>query len=561
MEEDLAQERLQNALVTTYLANLVFLKEYDNNLYQRIDSLSKEIESNRYEERYFLEFLKENGEFDIYDNKHNKYLYNKNAKKYNNQAIDSINFDSKGLFINLQTYHFSAHEKYDKSKIEINNPSDSMKLVINDIQEFVDVLKDNVSTAKSRRIKNIDKFIFIGTLLSRHMIGIVNKTKAKYYFVCERDLEIFRLSLFVFDYTLLTEKEGTVVFSIMDDKHTFQSKFRLFHQNNSQYNHTLKYFSTNHNVEEYFDLVFDGLVSNSPYSFDYHRILRNVVQLSFDRINNRNILCSKLKKSEDKSFLKSKPVLYIGAGPSFMDNIDWIKENQNLFIIVAMGATFERLLDYGIRVDIIASIDPSYEIIEELQFNDTSVSKIDKQLLLLSINTHKKIEDKFKKDNIFEFLIMKNLHKEAELQSGYSVGETITTLLLQLGADELYIVGLDFSINQNTGKTHAEGTKSATKSFDLNNIKSSLDRDSFSLHDDLFKVKGNNNNEVYTNRLYNMSLNTLSETLELPRFKNKKIYNLSKTGAYIKNTKIFDLDLFKATSASPIIAVNGFFIS
>ena len=34
MEEDLAQERLQNALVTTYLANLVFLKEYDNNLYQ-----------------------------------------------------------------------------------------------------------------------------------------------------------------------------------------------------------------------------------------------------------------------------------------------------------------------------------------------------------------------------------------------------------------------------------------------------------------------------------------------------------------------------------------------
>ncbi|WP_252981538.1 hypothetical protein [Aliarcobacter butzleri] len=75
-----AQIQLQNALTTTFLANLVFLSEYDRDLYDRVDELSRMIENGTYQEKYALEFLMENGEFDIYDIVNDKYLYNKNPK-------------------------------------------------------------------------------------------------------------------------------------------------------------------------------------------------------------------------------------------------------------------------------------------------------------------------------------------------------------------------------------------------------------------------------------------------------------------------------------------------
>ena len=40
----ITEEQLQDALTTTFLANLVFLQEYDNELFQRIDGLSKKIQ-------------------------------------------------------------------------------------------------------------------------------------------------------------------------------------------------------------------------------------------------------------------------------------------------------------------------------------------------------------------------------------------------------------------------------------------------------------------------------------------------------------------------------------
>ena len=128
------QETLQNALTVTFLANLAFLSEYDNNLYQRIEGLSQEINLGNYKQRYHLEFVENDGDFDIYDNLMNKYLYNNKPKRFNNQAFNSINFDTKGQFITLDQYYYSSHPFYETNEFEINNSLDSMKLVLNDLQ-------------------------------------------------------------------------------------------------------------------------------------------------------------------------------------------------------------------------------------------------------------------------------------------------------------------------------------------------------------------------------------------------------------------------------------------
>ena len=99
--------QLQNALTTTFLANLVFLSEYDNELYHRIDELSRMIEKGSYQEKYTLDFIQENGEFDIYDIENDLYIYNKKAKEINSKAVSSINFNTKGSFSIIEHSYFA----------------------------------------------------------------------------------------------------------------------------------------------------------------------------------------------------------------------------------------------------------------------------------------------------------------------------------------------------------------------------------------------------------------------------------------------------------------------
>ena len=96
-----AEQQLQNAVTTTFLANLSFLSEYDNNLYQRVDELSRMINNGTYIEKYTLEFIMENGDFDLYDKVNDKYLYKRNPKKINDDLVKQIQFDKKNSIFNI----------------------------------------------------------------------------------------------------------------------------------------------------------------------------------------------------------------------------------------------------------------------------------------------------------------------------------------------------------------------------------------------------------------------------------------------------------------------------
>ena len=108
MEE--AQLELQNALTTTFLANLAFLSEYDNELYHRVDELSRIIENGTYKERYALEFNMQDGDFDIYDIVNDKYLYNKSPKKFNDNLVRKSEQYEGNYILNLPE-HFSPIHK------------------------------------------------------------------------------------------------------------------------------------------------------------------------------------------------------------------------------------------------------------------------------------------------------------------------------------------------------------------------------------------------------------------------------------------------------------------
>ena len=265
-----AQIQLQNALTTTFLANLVFLSEYDRDLYHRVDELSRMIGNGTYQEKYALEFLMENGEFDIYDIINDKYLYNKKPKKINNELVKKVNLDSKNSIINFSEYYsFNNTMNIEKDYFDLNYLEELSSITINDAQEYKNIVGKAVLANKS--LKEIRKFIFFGTLLGRHIPRIAEKINASAYLVLERNLEIFRLSLFTVDYTILGNKG--VIFSIMDNLKDEEQKINKFLNINLLDNNIIKISSTNINIDRYIDNVLSISSTLSPESYDYNRML------------------------------------------------------------------------------------------------------------------------------------------------------------------------------------------------------------------------------------------------------------------------------------------------
>ena len=536
-----AQIQLQNALTTTFLANLAFLSEYDNELYHRIDELSRMIENETYKEKYALDFIIEDGDFDIYDIVNDKYLYNKTPKKFNNKAMSQINFDTKGSFSIIDPYYISNNKFLEDEELFKDNLFlEKGFLQKKDLDEFRDILQEDFSNYKHKKLKRIDKLIFIGTLLGRHIPLIAKKTNAKNFFVCEQNLEIFRLSLFVTDYSNLARDGRTAVFSIMEKEFIFNAKGSNFLSNNCYQNGMIKYFTTDFNVSEYFDQIMDSIVSEQTEGFNYYMMLDNVARLTLSRINNYKVIQRELVK-KIKLSLQMKPVLYIGAGPSLDDNLDWIFKNKDKFIIISMAAACKKLISNGIIPDVVGTLDPQYKILNDIHFTDEIIKKLEKSIILASTNTDQRILDKFNQDQLFLYEVLSTINHKSKTENGYSIGEILGTLLINLKVKDIYLIGLDLAINQESGETHISGYETSSK-FDLENIKSSLDKNSFSVRQDLVKVKGNFIPEVYTTRLFNISLNMFSLSCLTLKSSEQNIFNLSKTGSFINGTKPLDIN-------------------
>ena len=245
------EQQLQNALTTTFLANLAFLSEYDNRLYHRVDELSRMIEKGSYNEKYRLEFIMENGDFDIYDIRNDKYLYNKNPKKINDDLIKNVNFDNKNIIFNIEeVFYTNKIPKIDiNNRFNYENLNEFNSLLFNKMQEVSEYLNNpHKNKIRDKKLKEIPKFIFLGTLLGRHIPHIAERVDAEIYLVLERNLEIFRLSLFTVDYTILAKKG--VVFSVMDNYIEEENKILLFINFNSFDNYIFKFCTTGINIDK-----------------------------------------------------------------------------------------------------------------------------------------------------------------------------------------------------------------------------------------------------------------------------------------------------------------------
>jgi hypothetical protein len=79
-------------------------------------------------------------------------------------------------------------------------------------------------TPSDSYMKRVYKAIFIGTGLGLHIQSILEKLQSEVVFIQEKNLELFRLSLFVTDYEEIS-KSRTLFFSILEDEAAEQKTF------------------------------------------------------------------------------------------------------------------------------------------------------------------------------------------------------------------------------------------------------------------------------------------------------------------------------------------------
>lgn len=512
-------EKIEQEASIIFTKNLKFLEDNYNDLFKKVSTLSYALEQKIYQERYFLEYIQEKEEFDIFDNQTEKYIYNKDALLFNEKAVSEATFDMrKSLFLAKDI--FASIKKIDLDSQDSLEKKTFFK-TFDELNEYKTLFPKVIDNKQN----NIDKFVFAGVLLGKHIEKIAKKLKSSIYFIYEANLEIFRLSLFCTKYYDIAKK-ATINFSVMDNNQIVEYKLYSFLMSGFESSYMIKVHSTNYNSDNLLEHITKAYSLINPLNFPHHQVLELLINRGADNASKYNTL----NTGEKKSLLKDTPVLYLAAGPSLAKNLEWIKEKKSNFFIVSIGAAVYTLIKNGVIPNLIISIDSKERVLHH--FPDEITAKLKNIVLLASTMTNQKVLDLFDSKNVFLFETSLQFKKSSVSLGGFAVGEIGLNLILNLGANNIFTIGNDLALNQETGSSHFEGYVHENK------IGLEDKKDTNIIHNDTkVNTKGNFRENVITTVTYVRSLVVYNQIIEKYMKENKEIniYNLS-DGAYINNT-------------------------
>lgn len=392
-----------------------------------------------------------------------------------------------------------------------------------DINEFIHMYRFSESN------KNINKYIFIGTLLGIHINDIDKVVQAKSYLIIEKNIEIFRLSLFMTDYEALG-KDAQLFFCIDYNDSEFKKSIKSFLDFEYQYNTKIQFELSSSKELEILERLSIEIAQNSQMTYPYSEYIVSMQRgyFYFKKANNGILNINQLN-----NFLEKKPVLFLGAGVSVSSYLEWIYLNQDRFIIVCASAILKRLELLGIIPDIILVIDGQKEAV--LSQFEVSSKMYEDSIIFASIKIDTTLFEKLESKKTFYLQDSFELFEDCGILTGVTVGDIGISLLLRFGVQELYLLGFDACISPINNKTHDSLHKSSRK-INLHHQGNSYDNH-------IVRVKGNFRDEVSTFIFYTGMINNISNICTINQ--TSDIYNLS-DGAYFSHTipkKVEDIDV------------------
>ncbi|MDQ1244648.1 MAG: hypothetical protein QG565_988 [Campylobacterota bacterium] len=505
---------IEQKAFNTYQDNLKYFEQFHPYLIEKINILSSAIQNGSYKENYALEY--KDAYFDVLNTNTGNYLYTQNSVEYANTLVKEVNFKKSHNTINGFDSFLKVNDEDLKPQNSINTPLFATANIIHYTQQ---------ATSKDNEMEFITKYIFCGIGLGLHLQPIQNKTKATMLFLYEDNLELFRLSLFVTNYQELASK-SELFFAIADDKRELQVHFEQFYIKGFNNNHYLKYSLFPKTDDEKIKQIKSLILTNEHLAYPYSKRLKFFLKAPEYLIEGYPFL--NFSSMYNNSPLTNRPVLVIASGPSLDRNALWLQKNRDKFFIISVLSSIKKLYNLGIEPDIFAHIDEmslSVNIFDGLDIQNSYKNTI----FILGSGVSRNVVEKLKKENIF-FLDNKGGYKrDFGLIEAASIGEVVYAISLILGANNIYLLGLDLALDPETNRSHsAEHIFSKIISLDDN-------VHDMTLHESAIKTKGNFLQTVYTTPVFMISIIMLEAISNKYLTHGQKVYNLS-NGAYLKGT-------------------------
>ncbi len=516
---------IEEQALQIYQNNLAYFEQKQPRVFEKLASFDNAIANGYYQERYDLEYT-EQGYFDVKERSSGNFLYGSDTHRFAQEMAKSVDMRKvDNIFIISPRHRFTDAflKKAKHEPITSNNLSGVAEII-----DFVDRQIPEDST-----MRRLEKYIFFGIGLGTHIPTIDKKIHSDFYLLVEDDLELFRLSLFVTDYTKIAQK-SELYFVIFEEDRDAKVIMEEFLQDGFMHNHYIKFIHMLHHSESKMRVFHEASSSVSHLLFPYHAYFNKFLRaLDFMREGYRFINLNAIKQP-----LRDKPVLLLAAGPSLAKNLSWVKRVQDRYIVVALTSTLSTLEQEGIVPDIITHLDPytkgSLPHLQALKNRDYFT----KPIVLVGGQSPIELVEMFDKDRVFVYESGTNYKKGFGDVQATCVGSTTLLLSLIFDAKEIYLLGLDLAIDEESGSTHTSSHAHAQR---LDTSKSNQLEEIFNFKESLIKVKGNFKNEVLTTANFYISIESIERNI--PRYKRayQHIYNLNQ-GASLRGVEPKKID-------------------
>ena len=506
---------IEQQAYSLYQTNLNYFKNTFPELYEKLNLLDVAIQLGQYKENLALEY--NNNYFDLRDEQSKEWLYGENSLDYSNHLVNLIDKKKTGGVFEAQRnvdYSPEMPDIIDKSELHFHNALwASIKII--------DYVKNNAPKNNST-MKNVYKSIFIGTGLGFHIDTVINHLNSKVVFIYENNLELFRCSLFCFDYEQLSKK-AFLFFSIMDAPRELEKHFIEFLEKGNNYNLYLKYIPFTKN----YDSVLQHLQTINlmqthiyyPYSAFLLRYSNNPQYIA------KNGAFIKINQRYSNNILSSKPILLVFSGPSTAKNLEWLKNNADHFIVITALSTCRLLYKNNIKPDIIMHQDPGESTTLSL-FEGIDPAFFENIIFIASSNVYNKVIDKFDFSKTYFIQQESNYKYDFGNFGSLTAGEYTYAITLLFGATEIYLLGIDLALDATTYQTHSHG-----HSF-LEHIDQT---DNTQIDKNILYVKGNFQENVPTLPIFQTAIQEFARFSQSLKTSSQNVFNLS-DGAFLEGS-------------------------
>jgi len=540
----MTQDNLKTIDVSvTYNENMKFLNKSHKDLYDKVRLLETQLNDGSIIQKYELKFNKTY--FDVLNSESNTFLYNQESNVYSKHIVSQIvNDEINNNFTPFKQIHFT--EKYAKNISTKNIMSNKFAAAV-PILDYVNQHRIDIS-------KKMNKFIFFGVALGLHITELHKQCKCKVYLICEADLELFRLSLFTTAFSQIA-KNAELIFSIEDTDKVFQEKCDTFLCKKYILNYNINYNLFSLRAARYIKLFQTAVTLQSFITYSYPRCYMSSIR-PLKYIEEESHFLDVSSKNTRNSILSKLPVLVLASGPSLLENIDWLVENKEKFIIVSVSANLKLLWKYEIKPDVIIHID------EDKKANLKSLDGIEMEyfkesIVILSSITHPIISKKYENNTKFYIQAFANYYSDLYNLFAVSVGEVAYAFSLIFGSKNIYLLGLNYALDPLTNQSHSE---LHSKNIIHEGLKSSHQHDDLDLYTNYLEVKGNFREKLFTTTFLYSCIDEFNTFTKALKSDEANIFNLS-DGAYLEKTiplKIDNIDIDSFVSLNKTEVKNSF---